>query len=76
MNTYEAQAKEVTQTLIVNISKFICENKIIVDRLRYNLDKCEYDNGIVIDIEDGLFKLGLSLADLLRYWDDNDEEQK
>ena len=74
MNTYEAQAKEETQKLIVNISKFICENKLIVDRLRYNLDKCEYDNGIVVDLEDGLFKLSLSLADLLRYWDDANEE--
>lgn len=76
MNTYEAQAKEDTQKLIFNISKFICENKIIADRLRYQLDKCEYDNGIVIDIDDALFKLGLSLADLLRYWDEDDEEQK
>ena len=29
--------------------------------------------GIVVDIDDGLFKLGLSLADLLRYWDDENE---
>lgn len=76
MNTYEAEAKETTQTLIVNISKFICENKIIADRLRYRLDKCEYDNGIVIDFEDALFKLGVSLADLLRYWDDEDDEEQ
>lgn len=74
MNTYEAQAKETTQKLILNISKFLCENKLIVDRLSYNLDKCEYDNGIVVDLEDGLFKLSLSLADLLRYWDDANEE--
>lgn len=73
---YEAQAKADTQTLIVNISKFICENKLIADRLRYQLDKCEYDNGIVIDIDDALFKLGLSLADLLRYWDDEDDEEQ
>lgn len=74
MNTYEAQAKETTQKLILNISKFLCENKLIVDRLSYNLDKCEYDTGIVVDLEDGLFKLSLSLADLLRYWDDANEE--
>jgi hypothetical protein len=66
----ERLAKESTQQLILNISKFLCENKDIVYRLKYNLDECKYDTGIVIDIEDGLYKLGLSLADLLRYWDD------
>lgn len=71
-----AKAKEATQKLIINISKFMCENKLIADSLRYHLDKCEYDNGIVIDIDDALFKLGLSLADLLRYWDDEDDEEQ
>lgn len=70
-----AQAKEATQTLIVNISKFLCANTFIVDRLKYNLDECKFDSEIVIDIEDGLYKLGLSLAELLRYWDDEDDEE-
>ncbi len=70
-----AQAKEATQQLIVNISKFLCANTIIADRLKYNIDECKFDSGIVIDIEDGFYKLGLSLAELLRYWDDEDDEE-
>lgn len=69
------RAKESTNKLITNISKFLCENKCIVDTLKYDLDECKYDAGIIIDIEDGLYKLGLSLADLLRYWDDEDEDE-
>ena len=70
-------AKETTQKLILNISKFLCENKMYVDRLKYNLDICGYESDITIDIDDGLYKLGISLADLLRYWDDdNDDDVK
>ena len=69
---HEKLAKDTTNELIKDISSFLCKAKLATDRLKYNLDKCDYDTGIVIDIEEGLLKLGLSLADLLRYWDDED----
>jgi hypothetical protein len=70
---HEKLAKDTTTEFIKDISSFLCKARLVIDKLKYNLDKCDYDTYIICDIEDGLLKLGLSLADLLRYWDDDDE---
>jgi hypothetical protein len=68
-------AKDATAELIKDISTFLCKAKVTADKLKYNLDKCDYDTCIVCDLEEGLLQLGVSLADLLRYWDDEDETE-
>jgi hypothetical protein len=70
---HEQLAKDATNELIKDISSFLCKAKLASDKLKYNLDKCDYDTCIVCDIEEGLLKLGISLADLLRYWDEPNE---
>lgn len=70
---HEKLAKDATTEFIKDISSFLCKARLATEKLKYNLDKCDYDTCIICDIEDGLLKLGLSLADLLRYWDDVDE---
>ena len=62
---YEKTANELTDELILELSKAIAKIDDMNDRLKYYYEKLDWEPEVMYTIEDGLKKLGIGLATLV-----------
>ena len=69
--------KERIEQTRIDIAKIINTLESVSDRMTWVFDRNdEWDNGIQYQIEDATRLLGMSLATLTNWWDDEDVEDK
>lgn len=62
---YKKNANELTDELILELSKAIAVIDDMNDRLKYYYEKLDWEPEVMYTIEDGLKKLGIGLATLV-----------